>query len=91
MLVSYLLRTQKNKIEIYFSYGASHMPIGTVSRFYVDLNVHIKTSGYAAGEVISLHIDGRVERALSAMVGTDGVAIVSGVLMDDRIDLEGEL
>lgn len=77
--------------EIYFSYGADHVPLGTVSRFYVDLNVHIKTSGYAAGEVVSFHIGGSVERALSAAVGTDGVAIISGILMNDRIDMEGDL
>ncbi|GFM87012.1 hypothetical protein PSCICO_24110 [Pseudomonas cichorii] len=77
--------------EIYFSYGSSHEPLADVSRFYVDLNVHVKTSGYEVGEVIDIKVGGGVERAFSATVGAGGVAVVSGVLMDDRIDMEGEV
>jgi uncharacterized Zn-binding protein involved in type VI secretion len=85
------LEKTKSIKEIYFSYGSNHAPLDATSRFYVDLNAHVKTSGYAAGEVIGVHIGGSVERALSAVVGADGVAIVSGILMDDRIDMEGDL
>ncbi|MDO7929187.1 PAAR domain-containing protein [Pseudomonas sp. KFB-139] len=77
--------------EIYFSYGSSHEPLADVSRFYVDLNVHVKTSGYEVGEVIDIKVGGGIERAFSATVGAGGVAVVSGVLMDDRIDMEGEV
>ena len=77
--------------DIFFSYGNGHVPLDAVSRFYVDVNVHIKTSGYTAGELISINVSGRVERVLSAVVGADGVAIVSGAFTDDRIPMEGDL
>ncbi|MCV4273912.1 PAAR domain-containing protein [Pseudomonas capsici] len=77
--------------EIYFSYGSSYEPLADVSRFYVDLNVHVKTSGYKSGEVVDVKIAGDVERDFSAVVGESGVAVITGILMDDRIDMEGDV
>ena len=83
----------KSVTEIYCSFGRGHTPTGAISRFYVDLNIHIKTSGYTAGELvcISVHSGVGAERSLSAVVGADGVAIISGVFSDDRIHMEGEV
>ncbi|WP_122318508.1 PAAR domain-containing protein [Pseudomonas cichorii] len=84
---------EKTKLirEIYFSYGSNHVPVDAVSRFYVDLNVHVKTSGYSQGEIVSVKFGGDLERTLSAVVGAGGVAVISDVLMDDRIDMEGDV
>jgi uncharacterized Zn-binding protein involved in type VI secretion len=79
--------------ELYFSYGDSHILLNAISRFYVDLNIHAKTSGYAAGElvIININIGESLGRAVSAVVGPDGVAIISGAFTDDRIRMEGSL
>ncbi|PMY29438.1 PAAR domain-containing protein [Pseudomonas sp. GW456-L14] len=77
--------------SISFSYGNERVPLGEVSRFYVDLNIHVETLGYAVGERVTVDLSGDTERTLSAVVGEDGIAVISEAFARDRIDMEGEI
>lgn len=68
---------------ISWSYGPDETPVTGVSRFYVDLNLHVKTENYAPGEIVSIVIeddegsdvmDGMKTFTLDARVGPDGSA-----------------
>ncbi|SPL70301.1 PAAR domain-containing protein [Acinetobacter stercoris] len=42
--------------EIYWSYGDQFIVLSDKSRYFDDLNVHIKTSGYSVGEIVDIEI-----------------------------------
>ncbi len=42
--------------EIYWSYGEDHRRLSDKSRFYVDLNLHVKTENYKDGDIVSITI-----------------------------------
>ncbi len=73
----------KKVTELFWSYGADETPVKGVSRFYVDLNLHVKTENYAPGEMVDISIEddegadvleGVKKITLSAKVGADGSA-----------------
>jgi uncharacterized Zn-binding protein involved in type VI secretion len=74
----------KKKINaISWSYGPNETPVSEVSRFYVDLNLHVQTENYAPGELVDIEIEddagadvleGVKKFTLSAKVGADGSA-----------------
>jgi uncharacterized Zn-binding protein involved in type VI secretion len=61
-----LVPKPKSIQRITFSYGANQTPVDSVSRFYTDLNIHVKTSGYSPGETVTVTISGATEKALLA-------------------------
>lgn len=81
----------KSVKDIYFSYGSNYSRVGATSRFYVDLNIHIKTSGYSAGDIVTVNLSGNIERSLSAFVDADGVAVIANAFKDSRIEMEGDI
>ncbi|UCR83781.1 PAAR domain-containing protein [Pseudomonas chlororaphis] len=91
MAIAGVLRKPRLIRNISFSYGSERVPLDAVSRFYVDLNIHVETSGYAIGEIVTVGLSGDTERTLSAVVGEDGIAVISQVFARDRIDMEGEM
>ncbi|WP_415260692.1 hypothetical protein [Pseudomonas chlororaphis] len=91
MAIAGVLKKPRLIRRISLSYGSERIPLDAVSRFYVDLNIHIETSGYAAGEIVTVDLNGDIERALSAVVGEDGVAVISEAFAGERIDMEGEM
>ena len=46
----------KKIIELYWSYGDSHEKLHSISRHYVDMNLHIVTVNYSSGESVSAEI-----------------------------------
>ena len=42
--------------EIYWSYGKDHKRLSGKSRFYVDLNLHVKTENYNDGDTVNITI-----------------------------------
>lgn len=77
--------------RISLSYGEACAPLQEVSRFYVDLNIHVHTSGYSPGEQITVSLSGDAELTLSAVVGQNGVAVLKNALANNRINMEGEM
>lgn len=74
---------QKKVTAVSWSYGAEETPVSGVSRFYVDLNLHVKTENYAPGEMVDILIEddrgadvleGVKKITLRAKVGADGSA-----------------
>lgn len=75
--------TKKNITAISWSYGKDETPVSGFSRFYVDLNLHVQTENYAAGETVDISIedddghdvlDGVKKLELRATVSADGSA-----------------
>lgn len=74
---------EKEITGISWSYGPDEIPVGGASRFYVDLNLHVKTKNYAPGEMVDIVIaddkgadvlDGVKSLTLKVKVGSDGNA-----------------
>ena len=66
----------KEKIikRIFWTYGPDEVPINGASRHYVDLNLHVETENYAAGE-----------KVLITVQNDDGTEVMSG---SETIQLE---
>ncbi|WP_225875039.1 hypothetical protein [Pseudomonas bananamidigenes] len=62
-----------------------------MSRFYTDLNIHVKTSGYSPGETVTVTISGATEKTLSGTVGAKGIAIIPNAFQGEAFDMEGEI
>lgn len=77
--------------KIYMSYGQEQIPVSSASRFYTDISIHIKTSGYAAGETVSATIIEPISRTLTGTVGDDGVATIPLFLEQETLDMEGSI
>lgn len=74
---------EKKVTAVSWSYGADETPVSGASRFYVDLNLHVKTENYAPGDLVDISIEddegadvieGVKKFTLSAKVGADGTA-----------------
>ena len=84
------LNRPKTITDISLSYGDAQVPVESVSRFYTDLNIHVKTSGYFPGETVTVNISGPTEKALTGIVGAKGIAIIPNAFGSEIIDMEGE-
>jgi uncharacterized Zn-binding protein involved in type VI secretion len=80
---------EKKVTKIYWSYGRDETPVTGFSRFYVDLNLHVETENYAAGDKVDIElvdaegkdiIDGVKKLTLSAAVGANGKAKLMNAL-----------
>lgn len=67
--------------RIWWSYGEQEVPLATIARHYVDLNVHVEVENYASGESMALSISnddgtelaaGLRELTVNVAVGPDG-------------------
>lgn len=67
--------------RMFWTYGPSEIPVDGVSRHYVDLNLHIDTEHFAAGETADIVIrnddgsellDGVATLQVQAIIGADG-------------------
>ena len=67
------------------------MPVDSIFRFYTDLNIHVKTSGYSSGETVSVTITGAAKKTLTGTVGAQGVAIIPNAFQGEVFDMEGEV
>lgn len=74
-------KKEKKVTAVSWSYGKDETPVSGVSRFYVDLNLHVETENYAAGETVDVSIkddqgndvlDGVKQIDLQVKVGADG-------------------
>ena len=74
---------EKKVTAISWSYGPDETPVSGVSRFYVDLNLHVRTENYAPGDMVDISIaddegadvfEGVKKITVSAKVGVDGNA-----------------
>ncbi|WP_252189553.1 hypothetical protein [Pseudomonas sp. SK3(2021)] len=88
--VAPLLATPKVIQSIFLSYGPEKTPIDSLARFYVDLNIHVKTTGYLPGERVSVTVSEPVEQTLSGVVAADGVANIMSAFDGVAFDMEGE-
>ncbi|MCV9931984.1 hypothetical protein OIU80_06785 [Flavobacterium sp. LS1R47] len=84
-------------INMYWTYGDTKL--SDKSRFYVDMNLVVKTKNYNEGESIIVNIkcegghpitDRLNELRLTGMVGKDGIVIFEKVLKDYTLNLLGE-
>lgn len=82
--------------RIYWSYGPDHTPVESVSRHYVDLNLHVETEHYAPGETVEIAIrnddgselvDGLPQLTVQAKVGSDNTACVEDVFKGKTVQI----
>ncbi|EUB84223.1 PAAR domain-containing protein [Pseudomonas putida] len=86
-----LIPEPKSIQRITFSYGENQTPVDSISRFYCDLNIHVKTSGYLPGETVAVTISGTTEKKLTGTVGAKGIAIIPNAFQGEFFDMEGEV
>jgi uncharacterized protein (DUF2345 family) len=53
---SHKVDRKKQISELYWSYGADLNPLQEVSRYFVDVNLHVKTVNYSIGESVTVDI-----------------------------------
>lgn len=85
----------KKIVELYWSYGDGNAKLDEKSRHYVDVNLHIVTENYQAGETVDAVIEyegehGTEELPVSGTVNNEGQAIVKNVLKNNKIFILGE-
>ncbi|AMC35369.1 hypothetical protein VN23_12480 [Janthinobacterium sp. B9-8] len=94
-LVSPIVKEKEIK-RIYWSYGEDETPLADVSRFYSDINVHVETLNYQAGESVEVIISGGDEHelaegvaqiTLTAIVQADGKAKIMNALKDHSVEI----
>lgn len=94
---SQTVQEDKEIVDIYWTYGKDEIRIKEISRFYVDMNLHIKTRGYAAGEYLSITIrreDGlpvsltRTSISFTGKVDENGEIILLNILKDYTLNLD---
>lgn len=82
--------------RIYWTYGPDELPLGTVSRHYVDLNLHIETQDYAPGDRAHVLIEnedgseltpGCRVLELQAVVASDGTAKLNNVFRGKTVNI----
>lgn len=82
--VLHLPTEEKEVTELYWSYGENQVRVDEVSRFYTDLNLHILTKGYKAGESVEAVIeydieDGMQQFTVVGVVKDNGIATIMNV------------
>jgi uncharacterized Zn-binding protein involved in type VI secretion len=89
-------RPEKAVKRIYWSYGPDRTPVDSVSRHYVDLNLHVETEHYTAGETVEIAIrnddgselaDGLPQLTVQAKVGSDNTACVEDVFKGKTVQI----
>lgn len=72
-------------VEMYWTYGKDFTPLSDKSRFYPDMNLHIKTRYYKEGEAIEIKVKNEDNFPL-----TDEIQEISltGKVKDDKIVFE---
>ncbi len=73
--------------KIYWSYGEDNEIINSISKYYVDLNLHLETEGYLANEKVKVDINGE---QLFVAIGNDGSGFVKNALRLSNIELGDE-
>jgi uncharacterized Zn-binding protein involved in type VI secretion len=88
--------TAKKVTRLFWSYGEGELPVTGKSRFYVDLNLHVETENYAAGEKVVVVIENDVgddvstddkTLQLQATVGADGCAKIKNVFAGKTVNI----
>jgi uncharacterized Zn-binding protein involved in type VI secretion len=73
---------EKKIVAVFWSFGENETPVSGPSRFYVDLNLHVKTQNYSEGDV--------VEILLEDDKGADVIEGVKTVKLLAPVDAAGE-
>lgn len=88
----------KNKSikRLFWTYGATELPLEDASRHYVDLNLHLETENYAAGETALVVIknddgsdltSGSQAMQIRVVIGADGSAKLMNVFKNKTIEI----
>jgi uncharacterized Zn-binding protein involved in type VI secretion len=86
----------KSVKRIYWSYGKDETPVDGASRHYVDLNLHVETENYAAGDSVDILlknddgaelVSGQQQLQLQAKVGADGRAKMMNVFNGKTVEI----
>jgi uncharacterized Zn-binding protein involved in type VI secretion len=86
----------KKVTRVYWTYGEDETPVSGKSRFYVDLNLHVETENYAAGEKVEIVIEngsgndvatGHQALKVQATVKGDGTATIRNVFHGKTVDI----
>lgn len=87
---------EKKVTRLYWSYGDDLQPVSRKSRFYVDLNLHVETENYAAGDSVEVDIanddgsdvaTGVPMLKAKGTVAADGTAVIKNVFSGKTVDI----
>ena len=90
------LKTKRIK-EVYWTFGVDRQRLSSISRHYVDMNLHIQTENYNPGESVCAEIfyeDGdfllgsKKKLSVSAVVDASGLAVIERVFKNGTLNLK---
>jgi uncharacterized Zn-binding protein involved in type VI secretion len=91
---------EKKIKRLYWSYGDELTPLSGKSRHHVDLNLHVETENYGAGETVAVDIannDGsEVVPGVATMkakgtVAADGTAVIKKIFAGQTVDISSSV
>lgn len=87
---------KKEIVDLFWSYGEQLTRLNAISRHYTDLNLHIVTQNYDAGESVEASIEyetenGNQEFTVSGIVNDSGEAIIKNIFKQKTIFINGEI
>ena len=78
----------KEIVDIWFSHSDEQIKIDDISRFYVDLNVHILTKNYREGELVKATINtGTEEFDVFGKVNEANQAVVTNIFQNRGVTI----
>ncbi len=87
---------EKKVTRLFWSYGDDLQPLSRKSRFYVDLNLHVETENYAAGDSVEVDIanddgsdiaTGLPKLKAKGTVAADGTAVIKNLFSGKTVDI----
>jgi hypothetical protein len=94
-LPSGLLSQTPKKVErLWWTYGAIETPVTAVSRHFCDLNLHVSTQGYLAGEMVEINVsfigadDRTVQLTIPIEITEKGSGVSRNCLNQHRVQIQ---
>ena len=88
--------TEKSITRLFWTYGPGEEAVAEFSRHYVDLNLHVETVNYAAGENVLIVVEnddgsdivaGQPKLELQARIGADGTSKLMNVFKNRTLQI----
>ena len=84
----------KKVTRLHWTYGEQQAAVSAKSRYYVDLNLHVQTQGYEAGDVVDVQVEfpspsgGSVFHSVSVTVDAGGKGVAKNCLQSIMVGID---
>jgi uncharacterized protein (DUF2345 family) len=84
----------KKVTRLHWTYGEQQAAVSAKARYYVDLNLHVQTQGYEAGDVVDVQVEfpspsgGSVFHSVSVTVDAGGKGVAKNCLQSIMVGID---